>query len=311
MKAPERHGEDRAPVTDDGLHTAFTSKGDAPHDTRPHPAWHSTETRNRLHMELKLKITLTALATAVLAVALLVPIAGASGTGTMMGGGGTTDPGTMMGGTWDGTGPWGGTGMWGMTDSGITWLTDDPAAMQAWLQLRTEHLAAMQTWYDTYKADLTSSAAQQALHDLWTEHWNDMQGFMREYAGGTDWTVPAMGMWNGWQMGDMMNGGSWDANHMWGSGYGASWMTSHPAGMGRWLALRGRQMSAVSAWLQQYGADPGSSAAQAAMKTLSARQRSQVKRFYHQHHLSTSASMMRAATGGWMGLGGMWGGFGW
>ena len=120
-----------------------------------------------------------------------------------------------------------------------------------------------------------------------------------------------MGMWNGWQMGGMMNGSSWDAGHMWGSGYGASWMTGHAAGMGRWLALRGRQVSTMNAWMQKYGATPGSPAAKAAMKTVNAKQRTQVKRFYHQHHLATGSAMMRAATGGWMGLGGMWGGFGW
>jgi hypothetical protein len=235
--------------------------------------------------------------------------------GTMMGPGTTTDPqpgpSTMMGGTWDGSGPWGGTGMWGMMDSGMAWLADNPAAMQAWLQLRSEHLAAMQTWYETYKAGLTSAAAQQALHDLWTAQWNDMQGFMGQYASGADWTVPAMGMWSGWQMGDMMNGGTWNVSQMWGSGYGASWMMGDSAGMGQWLSLRGRQMSAAKAWMQHYGSAPGSPAAQAAMKTMTARERSQARRFFRQHHLPTSASMMRAATGGWMGLGGMWGGFGW
>ena len=256
-------------------------------------------------MTLRPKVLLTTLAVAAFSAAMMTPIAGA-GTSTMMGGGTTvpaTQAGTMMGGTWNGT------GMWGMS-SDMSWLTGDPAAMQAWLRMRTEHLAEMQTWYDTYKADLTSSAAQNALHDLWTEHWNDMQSFMGQYASGTDWTVPAMGMWNGWQMGDMMNGGTWDASHMWGSGYGASWMTSHPAGMGHWLTLRAGQMSAVSVWMQRYGSAPRSSAAKAALKTLTSQQRGQVKHFYKQHHLPTSSAMMRAASGGWMGLGGMWGGFG-
>jgi hypothetical protein len=266
-------------------------------------------------MKLRPKVLLTTLAVAAFSTALMVPIAAAD-SGTMMGGGATVpgtqaDSSTMMGGTWDGTGPWGGTGMWGMTDSGMTWLADHPSAMQAWLQLRTEHLVAMHTWYDTHKVDLTSAQAQHALHDLWTEHWNDMQSFMGQYAGGTDWTVPAMGMWHGWQMGDMMNGGSWDASHMWGSGFGAFWMTSHRAGMGQWLALRSRQVSAANGWMQRYGSSPNTAAAQAALKTLTAHQRSQVKRFYKHHHLPASASMMRAATGGWMGLGGMWGGFGW
>ena len=286
-------------------------------------------------MKLKLKVPLTVLAVAALSAAVLAPVAAAGGPGTMMGGGtgtGTTPgpgtpagtmmgsgtaadpqpgPGSMMGGTWDGSGAWGATGMWGMMDSGMTWLADNPAAMQAWLAMRTEHQQDMQAWYDTYKADLTSSAAQQALHDLWTAHWNDMQSFMQKHASGAGWTVPAMGMWNGWQMGAMMGGGTWDAGHMWGSGYGASWMMGDPAGMGQWLALRGRQVSAANVWMQHYGSAAGSPAAQAAMKALSALQRGQVKRFYKQHHLPTGSAMMRAATGGWMGLGGMWGGFGW
>ena len=222
------------------------------------------------------------------------------GAGATMGG---TD--TMMGG-----GMWGGTGMWGM-GSGMTWLTGDPVAMQAWLQLRADHLADMQTWYDTYKADLTTPAAQQALHDLWTAHMDEMQSFFAQYASGAGWTPPAMGMWNGWQMGSMMGGTSWNARRMWGSGYGASWMTSNPAGMGQWLAMRGRQMNATNAWMHKYGAAPAGPAARAAAKTLMARQRTQVRRFYRQHHLPTSSAMMRAGAGGWMGLGGMWGGFGW
>ena len=90
--------------------------------------------------------------------------------------------------------------MWGMMDSGVTWLSGDPAAMQAWLQLRADHLKDMQAWHDTYMADLSLAQAQQALHDLWTEHWNDMQSFMQQYAGATGWTVPrstcgAAGRW--------------------------------------------------------------------------------------------------------------------
>jgi hypothetical protein len=260
-------------------------------------------------MKASLKTLATAFAVALVAAALLAPIAGAGGPTT-----GAGVNGMMGGGTSSGMGAWTGTGMWSMGSgmgSGTGWLSDNPAAMQAWLQMRTEHRQAMKTWYDAHKADLTAPAAQQALHDLWTEHWNDMQSFHQQYASGTDWTVPAMGMWNGWQMGDMMNGGSWNANHMWGTGYGASWMTSHPAGMGQWLTLRGRQLTAMNSWMKHHGSAPSSPAAQAAMKTLSAKQRTQVKHFYQQHHLPTSAAMMRAATGGWMGLGGMWGGFGW
>jgi len=88
-------------------------------------------------------------------------------------------------------------------------------------------------------------------------------------------------------------------------------MTSHPAGFGQWLAMRGRQMSAMNARWQQNNPAPGSPTAQAALKTLSAHQRTQVKRFYQQHHLSANSRWMRYGAGGWMGLGGMWGGFGW
>jgi hypothetical protein len=256
-------------------------------------------------MRTSLKTLVTAFAVALVAAALLAPIAGAGGSTTSSG-----INGMMGGGTSSGMGTWAGTGMWGM-GSRMQWLTNDPAAMRAWLQLRTEHQQAMKTWYDSYKADLTSTAAQQALHDLWTANWNDMQSFYEQYASGTDWTSPGSGMWNGWQMGDMMNGGSWNAGHMWGTGYGASWMTSHPAGMGQWLTMRGRQMSAANAWWQQHASAPGSPTARAALKTLSAHQRAQVKNFYQQHHLPTSSAMMRAGAGGWMGLGGMWGGFGW
>ena len=98
---------------------------------------------------------------------------------------------------------------------------------------------------------------------------------------------------------------------MWGTGYGAAWMASHPAGFGRWLAMRGRHISAVSTWWQQISSTPGSPAAQTALQTMRAHHRTQVKSFYRHHHLSASTSRMRYGTGGWMGLGGMWGGFGW
>jgi hypothetical protein len=269
-------------------------------------------------MRGKLKVSLVVCVVVVLSAALLAPIAGASGQianagpGTMMGGGtgGATGGSWCGGGLWNGSGPWGGTGMWGM-GSGMAWLKDNPAALQAWLQMRAEHVKTMQAWYDTYRTDLTSPAAQQALHVLWITFWNDMKSFYEQYGSGADWTSPMDGMWNGWQMGSMMGGGTWDPGHMWGSGYGSAWMTSHTNGMGQWLAMRGRQVGAMNAWWQHHRAAQGSGPAQAALKTLSGRQRAQVRRFYQQHHLSTSPTMMRAGAGGWMGLGGMWGGFGW
>ena len=196
-------------------------------------------------MRLRFKASLTALAVGVLAAAVLVPVAGASGmmgtpspspSSTMMPTPtpsptpGTTGGGWCGGGVWNGTGSWGGTGMWG-TGPGMAWLTSNPDALQAWLQLKADHLAAMQTWYDTYKADLTTPKAQQALHDLWTKNWNDMKAFYEQNGGGATWTCPSYGMWGGW-MGGMM-GGSWDPSHMWGTGYGASWMTGHRSGFGQ------------------------------------------------------------------------------
>ena len=144
--------------------------------------------------EMKLKAALTALAVVVLAAAVLVPVAGASG---MMGTPSPSPSSAMMptpppsptpgttrragwcgGGIWNGTGTWGGTGMWG-TGSGMAWLTSNPDALAAWLQLRTDHQQAMQTWYDTYKADLTTPEAQQALHDLWTSELERHEGVLR------------------------------------------------------------------------------------------------------------------------------------
>ena len=247
------------------------------------------------------KTLVTALAVAVVATALLAPIASAGGSTTGAAANG------MMGG---GTGAWSGTGMWG-TGSGMQWLLDDPIAFEAWLQMRTAHQQAMQDWYDTYATDLNSTAAQQALHDLWTTFWNDMKDFYELYGNGAAWLCPSSGMWGGWQMGGMMGGGGWDPGHMWGTGYGASWMMSHPAGFGQWLSMRDRQMSAMNDWWQQNGSAPGSPAARTALRTLTSHQRSQVRSFYRHHNLPVTTTWMRYGAGGWMGLGGMWGGFGW
>ena len=218
-----------------------------------------------------------------------------------------------MGGMWNGTGPWAGTGMWGMgsgTAAGMSWLVDDPATLQAWLTLRAEHQAEMQTWFDTYRTDHTSPAAQQALHDLWTAHWNEMMAFSQRYAPGQDWTFPSSDMWSGWMMGSMMSGLSWDPAGMWGAGYGADWMTAHPAGMGRWMALRSRQLADTSAWAQSHGGDLSGPAAQTALTALMARHRAEVRTFYKHSHIAPTRTRMHYGTGGWMGLGGMWGGWG-
>jgi hypothetical protein len=278
-------------------------------------------------MKFGLKLLLTAGAVGVLTAAVLAPVAGAasSPTGMMP----TPMPTSSMmptpmplpsstaapggwcgGGMWNGSGAWGGTGMWGM-GPGMAWLTSNPAALQAWLQLRADRLKALQTWQDTYKDDLSSGAAQQALHDLWTTMWNDMKTLCQQYGNGAMWTSPSEGMWGGWQMGSMMNGRSWDASHMWGSGYGAAWMMSHPGGFGQWLAMRAKQTGAMMVWQRLHNADPASSAATHTLRTLRMHQRLQVRSFYQRHHLSATTTRMRYGAGGWMGLGGIWGGFGW
>ena len=280
-------------------------------------------------MRPRFKALLMALAVVVLAAAVLVPVAGANG---MMGGStpspwpsmmGTPTPtpsptaatpgaagtGWCGGGMWSGSGSWGGTGMWG-TRTGMAWLAGDPDALAAWTQLRADHVAAMRTWFDTYKADLTSSAAQQSLHDLWTKNWDDMKAFYEQYGNGAAWTCPGLGMWGGWQTGGMM-GGSWDPSHMWGAAYGAAWMTGHPGAFGQWMTMRAKQTGAVTAWQQHYAGNLTGSAAQTAMRTMYARMRTQIKNFYRNHHLTVTTARMRYSAGGWMGLGGMWGGWGW
>lgn len=211
---------------------------------------------------------------------------------------------------WSGSGSWGGTGMWG-TGSGMSWLASNPDALAAWLQLKADHVAAMQTWLDTYKADLTTSEAQRALHDLWAKTWNDMKAFYEQYAKGAAWTCPSDGMWGGWDNGGMMGQHAWDPSHMWGTGYGASWMTGHPGAFGRWMTMRARHTAAVTAWQQRHAGNLTGSAAQKAMQTMHAHQRAQVRDFYRHHHLTVTKSSMRYGAGGWMGLGGMWGGWGW
>ena len=263
----------------------------------------------------KFKALLTALAVVVLAAALLVPVAGAGGTSTStelggMTGDGAGHDGWCGGGIWNGDGHWRGTGMWG-AGSGARWLADNPAALEAWLQLKTDHLVAMQAWRDTYRADLRSPAAQQALHSLWTELWNEMKAFYAQYGGGATWTCPSDGMWGGWDHDGTTGHHDWDAAHMWGTGHGAAWMTSHPGAFGHWLTMRAKQTAAATAWQHRYGDHPGSDAAQTALHAMRSHQRTQVKSFYRHHHLKVTSGRMLDGAGGWMGLGGMWGGFGW
>jgi len=106
-------------------------------------------------------------------------------------------------------------------------------------------------------------------------------------------------------------GDSWNASHMWGAGYGASWMTGHVRGFGQWLTMRARQTTAMHNWQQHYGSNPGGATAQTALRTLTMHNRAQVKSFYRHHGMTPTTTRMRYGAGGWMGLGGMWGGFGW
>jgi hypothetical protein len=248
---------------------------------------------------------------------------GGVGTGGMMGGGvttgastatstttGTSTTGGWLVGMWNGTGMWRGTGMWG-TAHGMSWLAKNPAALKAWTQLRTSQQRAMQKWYETYKGNLTTSAAQQALHTLWMTFVNETKAFSQQYTKGATWVCPATGMWSGWGMSGMMGGQSWNAKDMWGAAYGASWLTSHPAAFGQWLAMRAKQVAGVNAWVRKYDGSLRSKAAQTALQHMNVQHRAQVKAFFTQHGLSASSSRMSYGAGGWMGLGGMWGGFGW
>ena len=263
-------------------------------------------------MKHSLRLLLTALAVAVLSVALLAPIAGARPERHDGRRRARRRPQRRRcgGGVWNGDGHWGGTGMWG-TGSGAAWLADNPDALAAWTQLRADHQQALQTWYDTYKADLRSPEAQQALHDLWTTFWNDMKAFYEQYANGAAWTCPSAGMWGGWDHDGVMGHHDWDASHMWGTGHGASWMTDHPGAFGHWLGMRAEQTAHVDRWAERHHGDLKSDAAQEALHAMRAHHRAQVKSFYRHHHLTVTSSRMRDGAGGWMGLGGMWGGFGW
>ena len=86
---------------------------------------------------------------------------------------------------------------------------------------------------------------------------------------------------------------------------------SHSTSFGRWLTMRGRQTATVSAWSHKYHNALKSSAAQTALQAMRMHQRAQVRSFYTHHGLPVTTARMRDGAGGWMGLGGMWGGFGW
>ncbi len=71
----------------------------------------------------------------------------------------------------------------GGRDAGVACgaLVSDPEAAQAMSDLRTEHRAEMQAWYERYGSSRSSSEARRALRRLRAEHWNDMQALFGEY----------------------------------------------------------------------------------------------------------------------------------
>ena len=141
-----------------------------------------------------------------LAGAVLAPVASAVAGADMMGpqhastsAGDTWGDSWCGGGMWGGSGSWGGTGMWG-TGSGMAWLTNNPDALAAWLQLRTDHHAGA--------ADLVRHL-QGRPHErrgpagparpLDRRFWNDMKAFYETVRrNGATWTCPDDGMWGGW-----------------------------------------------------------------------------------------------------------------
>jgi hypothetical protein len=249
----------------------------------------------------KLGVFMALIAALIMALVVLVPLAGASSTTPtqgMMGGPG--DDNWCGGGFWDGSGTWGGTGMWGAA-FGATWLRNNPAAFDAWLALRADHMTELRAWCGQYKGNLRSPEAQAALQTLWQDHWNDMKAFYQQYADGTSWVCPALGMWGGGMMGGM--GGM-----MWGTGYGAGWLMRHPGAFSGWQTLRAKQLGQVQAWWTKYHAHPFSTAAKDALATMRSHHKTQDLTFLKKHNVSNNTAWSYR---GWMGLGGTWGGWGW
>ena len=60
-------------------------------------------------------------------------------------------------------------------------LMSDPEAAQAMSELRTEHRAEMQAWYERYGSSRSSAEARRVLRKLRAEHWSDMQALFGEY----------------------------------------------------------------------------------------------------------------------------------
>ncbi len=197
------------------------------------------------------------------------------------------------GGYWNGSGTtWGGTGTWGIGFGG-KWLLNHPDAFNAWLDLRTSQLDAIKAWYGQYSSAPFSAAAQTSLRTLWQQNWTDVKAWYQQYASGAAWVCPTAGCWG---------------RAMWGTGFGGGWLLRHPGAFADWIDLRLSTVNDVKAWFAQYSADPFSTTAQMALQTLRTEQRAEVVKFFSDHGITLRAKW---GCGGWMGLGGMWGGFGW
>ncbi len=109
-------------------------------------------------------------------------------------------------------------------------LMADPAAAKAMAELRAEHRAGMQAWFDKYGQRPTSAEARRALQKLRADHWRDMKavfgklGIERPQGGGAGGTGGFGGCGSG--------GSAGCAAGTQGSGYGM--MGSGGGMMGGW-----------------------------------------------------------------------------
>jgi hypothetical protein len=128
---------------------------------------------------------------------------------------------------------WGGGGSCGA-------LMSNPDAVKGMQDLRVEHRADMQAWWQKYGSDPQSAAAQEALRALRQEHWNDMRALFKKFGIAAPATAqgqagPGMmgggpggrggtgagGCWNGTQTpAETSSGASGYGSGMMGGGYG-------------------------------------------------------------------------------------------
>ena len=105
-------------------------------------------------------------------------------------------------------------------------LMSDPEAAQAMQELRAEHRAEMQAWYEKYGSTRSSAEARRALRKLRAEHWSDMQALFGEYG----IKAPGAGRSGGGSCGGLGSGGCGAGGQ--GAGYGM--MGSSGGMMGGW-----------------------------------------------------------------------------